>query len=379
MMLANISLEFDPAWPWSLPNTGLAALGGVALLLTVLTVWTYFGVRGASVRRIGSVLALRLLALGIAFLIVLRPSLGFHPTDELAPTRLFFLLDDSESMKITDGFNNLSRWDNAQRILASPGVKKVMGKLTAARVEIGYYQGAEALQPYNADSQPTGKGTDMGTWLEQFFERHGSDHDLRGLLLFSDGADNGTRYPTLEKAAQLRSVCKVFTFGLGRTTTTSRHNDIELTDIRCVPEPISAKGKMTVTALANAPGFENSKVNVSLWLQALGAKEPKRVATAQQVLKKTMRNEVVITADAPEIAGEIKLTLKIQPLDGEVSVLNNEVSTFATVTKDGVSVLWVEGTKRLESVLAIRSLKQDPRFRVLFSERLNRRPTGERP
>ena len=42
----------DPAYPWSLPGIGLPALAAVTLMLVVLTVWTYLGVPGATVRRV---------------------------------------------------------------------------------------------------------------------------------------------------------------------------------------------------------------------------------------------------------------------------------------------------------------------------------------
>src|SRR4051794_7576286 len=102
MTLAATSITVDPAWPWSLPGLGGAALGGVALLLTALTIWTYVGVRGATWRRFSIVLVLRLLGLGVAFMVVLRPSLAFEETEEVKPSRLFFLLDYSASMKIND-------------------------------------------------------------------------------------------------------------------------------------------------------------------------------------------------------------------------------------------------------------------------------------
>src|SRR6185295_16791557 len=109
MVLADTYLTTDPAWPWSLPGVGLPALLGVAAFLAIVTVWTYLGVRGASFRRILLVLGLRLLALVIAFLLVLRPSLATEEEENVIPSRLFFLLDYSESMKITDEFNGLSR------------------------------------------------------------------------------------------------------------------------------------------------------------------------------------------------------------------------------------------------------------------------------
>ena len=44
-MMTDTSLFFTtrPAYPWSVYPLGLPALGGVALLLVLFTVWTYFG------------------------------------------------------------------------------------------------------------------------------------------------------------------------------------------------------------------------------------------------------------------------------------------------------------------------------------------------
>ena len=124
--------------------------------------------------------------------------------------------------------------------------------------------------------------------------------------------------------------------------------------------------------MVNAPGFEKTKVKLSLWIEEAGSGKPKLATTENKVLNKPQRNEIVLTADAPETAGEIKVTVKVQPIQGEVSAHNNEISTYATVTKEGVSILWVEGHKRLESTFAVKyGLKKDPRFRPFFIERLS--------
>ncbi len=378
MVLGKTSATFDPAWPWSLPGAGLSAFVGVVILLTALTVWTYLGVRGASWRRVSLVLALRLAALVIAFIVVLRPSLAFEDTDDVLPSRLLFLLDSSESMTVTDEFDNLSRWANARRILASPVVKEALKRLTAGRVELVYYQGADELRKYDPDSQANGKSTDMGSWLHEIHERHGREKNLRGLVIFSDGADNGTKYSTLEQAGQLHG-CPIYAFGLGRPTTTSKQNDIEFTDIRVEPDPIPVKGKMTVKGFVNAPGFENSSVAVSLWLQEV-RKPSRKVAAVNEILRKTQRNEVVVTCDAPDLPGEIKVTLKIQPIKGEISELNNEISTYATVSKEGVSILWVEGRwPRLDFRDAVRfALRRTPVFALLEAAPAGRKSGSRR-
>ena len=103
---------YEPAWPWSSPNLGLPwtwpfghlgkeTLALIALTLVGLTIWTYMGVRGASRRRIMILAGLRLVALMIACMAVLRPSLVFRD-EERVPTTLIIAADDSQSMKTRD-------------------------------------------------------------------------------------------------------------------------------------------------------------------------------------------------------------------------------------------------------------------------------------
>jgi uncharacterized membrane protein len=369
--VAETSLIFDPAWPWSLPGAGPLALAGVALAIVLVSVWTYAGVKGVTAGRIAGVLCLRLGALLVAVLLLLRPSLA-RQDDAVVPSKLLLLIDSSESMNISDEFNNLSRWDNARRILRSPAVDSLLKRLqNEQKVELVYYQAAEDVGKYDPEGKADGKRTDMGQWLHSLARIHGGESNLRGLVLFTDGADNGTRYPTLEEAAQWRSLpCPLHPFGLGRPTTSSRQHDIALVGIHTEPS-VPVKSKMTVKAIVNAPGFEGSNVNLSVLIDDKLAAPVKRVT-----LLKTVDNEVQVICDAPDRPGEVKVTVRAEPLQGEVTTLNNEISTYVTVTKEGLSILWVEGKKRCyESVFALRhGLGGDPRFRVYYAENLEDTP-----
>ncbi|MCI0376286.1 MAG: glutamine amidotransferase [Gemmataceae bacterium] len=370
ILFGATSLTIDPAAPWSAPGVGLLALLGVAAVLVLLTLWTYHGVRNVGGRRVALILALRLAALFLTALVLLRPSLAFEEDETAMPSKLLILGDYSASAQTTDAFNGQSRWDNMQRILKSSPVTEALERLAADKVEVAYYLGAGDVRAFSPDIQPNGKTTDIGYWLHELWQRHGREQNLRGLVLLSDGADHGARFSALEKAALYRGSCPIYTFGLGRTTTTPKQNDIELKEIRVAPDPVSVKGKLTVQGFVNAPGFENSIVNVSLWIEERGKAPRQAGSTKREVLKKTQRNEINFECDAPDQAGEIKVTLKIEPLPGEVSILNNEVTTYVSVTKDGVYILWVEGRlPHLEATTAIRwALSKDQRFRVYFAE-----------
>src|SRR5262249_891545 len=97
----------------------------------------------------------------------------------------------------------------------------------------------------------------------------------------------------------------------GRPTTAERERDIAFTDIIPVPSPVAIKGKLTVKGLLDAPGFENVRVKVRLFM------DDKEVLVQEETLRKTLKNEVSLVTDAPSARpkdGEIKVTLKVDPV-----------------------------------------------------------------
>ncbi len=360
-------LVLDPTWPWSLPG-GLSALAAVAVTLAILTLWTYIGVQGARFGRVLVVLLLRLGALLVATLVVLRPS--FADRDRATvPSKLIVLIDDSASMNIKDEMGGESRWERARRLLKAPAVEALLRRLqNEQKVEIVYYQASEAVRKFDPTSQALGKRTDVGGWLHSLLKTHGGEQNLRGLVILSDGADNGTRHPALEQAARWRGLpCPIYTFALGSPTTTSKQQDIAVTAILPEPHIVPVKNKLVVKAKINALNFEGQTVHVRLFVDG------KQVGRATPVtLKKTLDNEVVVGEVHPQRVGEVKVTVAVDEVKGEVTTANNKMETYVTVTAEGVSVLWVEGKKRAyESVFAIRhALAKDKRFNVYYAERL---------
>ena len=108
--MSPFELTADPAWPWSLPRIGLPLLALVALTIAGLTVWTYRCVPGGSRRRVAIIVALRLFALLLAVITVVRPAAAFRD-DLKTPSKLVVAADASSSMTIRDEVDNKSRWD----------------------------------------------------------------------------------------------------------------------------------------------------------------------------------------------------------------------------------------------------------------------------
>src|SRR6516164_4567380 len=183
-MMAELTFNTDPTWPWSSGNFGL-----LALVLTGLTVWTYLGARGATFRRLLAVLALRLGALLLAFLAVLRPALASR--DQLkAPSVLLIAVDDSESMTIQDEFDGQSRWERMQRVLAKcePELRRLRDDYNVTVALQRFSEGVRPFDPEDAAAKADGKRSDYGLMLQTLYEKYRGERYLRGLLVLGDGA-----------------------------------------------------------------------------------------------------------------------------------------------------------------------------------------------
>lgn len=370
MESATYTLTRDPLWPWSMPDYGLPALALVVLFIAGITVWTYRGARNASRRRVAILLGLRLLALILACLLALRPSVAYH-SDQQVASSLILVLDVSESMTIQDEYNNQSRGERLHKIIkeCEPILKELEEN---QKINVILYQFAGEVSDFDPQGKPTGKRTDFGGMLKNLQERHGREKNLRGLLIVSDGADNGTRFQPLAEAAKWRTLpCPIHTFSLGKPTTADRQNDLALTNISTEPAPVPIKNKLTVKCLLDAPGFDKAPITVRLLI------DDKEVLVQKETVQMVKDQEIRVSTDAPDKPGEIKVTLKVDPLPGEMSKVNNEVSTYATVTKEGVSVLFVDRPRFPEPQLICDALAKDPRIRLFTAWRRSDEPSPD--
>jgi hypothetical protein len=353
----SFNLTTDLTWPWSIPGLGLPLLLAIAAVLVGLTIWTYVGVPRANRRRVALLVLLRLSALLLAVLALVRPSLAARDSTR-ERSLLLILLDASESMTIQDEFNSQSRWDALRRTVER--CKPVLEELrTQQDIDVRIYRFAEQLGDYDPKGKADGKRTDFGEALHALYREHAGKGPLRGLLLCSDGLDNGTRYPTLREAENWKSInCPLHTFAVGSDQTSTNQRDVFLTAITPDPSPVPIKHELIVKGLIDAPGFENTPVRIRLFI------DDKQVDVGEVRLTKAKDNEVTLKARAPEKPGEIKVTLKVDPQIGEVTQVNNEISTYVTVTKEGLSVLYVDKLRYGEP-RAILSALHDPRISLV--------------
>ena len=128
--------------------------------------------------------------------------------------------------------------------------------------------------------------------------------------------------------------------------------------VAATPTVVPTKGKITVRATIDAHGFENRTVHIHLLL------DDKEVKAQDAALPLSAGNKVVLECDAPDRAGEVKVTVKVDPLPGERNVDDNQRGTIVTVIKGGLNVLLIDKERAWEPQLIYDALAHDPRIQV---------------
>ena len=354
-MTSSWTLLSDPLWPWSVPGFGLLALGLTALVLVALTIWTYLGVRNASFNRV-------LIILGLPCWLCWQPwsPCCGRPSqkDELhVPSLLIIAVDDSESMTIQDEPDSQTRW--AYQIATLKKCQPIVARLRDEHnVNVLVYRFSQGVRDFNPETPPDGKRTDLGGMLQTLFEKHRQEKYFRGLIVLSDGADNGTRFSPLTLASQWRGSampdqhCRL---RQGNNQRTAERHRLHRHQSRTVAG--AGQGRAGHQGDGGCPGFEHAKVRV----QVLFDDQP--VTAQDATLEKTIGNDIQIKTTAPSKPGEIKVTLKIDPQPGETSTANNEITTYLTVIKEGISVLLVDKERFPEPQMIADALRTEPRIR----------------
>jgi uncharacterized membrane protein len=371
---SSIFFTMRPAYPWSIEPIGLPALAIVAGLLVAFTIWTYSGHPNATRRRIFIVLCLRMLALLVALITALRPSVGVQENPK-NPSVLIFGLDFSESMTVKDEVNGQARIDAVRKILekCQPILDELAAEqnVTTVMYKFSTPDFSEAMSRYSPGDPADGKRSDYGTYLNRTFERWLGERFIRGHLIVGDGADNGEAFSPISEAKRWggRGV-PITTFTVGQEGSNQDAHDIVAASVEAEPSPAPIKTDVTVVGTVHAYGFIGTRVTVRVTME--GPQMPRTMLVTQDVvLEKERDNKVRITIKAPPTKGEYKLRFQvgqdkdgeIVPLRGEINAENNQSETYLTVTKDGVRLLIIDRLRPEET--RIRDvLRSEKRFDV---------------
>ena len=366
-------------WLGRLAGVGLALLYVVPMGLAGLTAATYLG-SGRPPRRVAAILALRGAAFLLAVVATLRPSLALPRDGDSGESVFYIVVDYSKSMTIQDE-SDRPRWEAMMKALhdAGPALDKLR-KEQNVRVEFYRFADADKVEPFSLDNpgEPDGKRTDIGGMLH-WLEQQNGGRRVHGLALLSDGRNNGgQRSDPFVEAGLWRRLGPIYTFGFGSANTPNGQSDVAVAKLTATPTVVRTKGKITVKAAIDARGFENRKVNIHLLLDdkevEIGEAEIlvngdkvkfNKVKPLKDVpLPLTTGNKVGMECDAPDHPGEVKVTVKVDPLPGDRNLDDNERSTIVTVVKGGLNVLLIDKERAWEPQLIYDALAHDSRIQV---------------
>ena len=328
---------------------GLATV--VAVVLLLLPWWVSPRHLGLSISQRRKLLALRLATTLFLLVAWLRPMLISVRTEPL-PEKLLVMIDASRSMSVEDSHNGESRWASVRRGLeASRSAIAQLGE----RQSIQAFTFARKIEPLAIDTsgrialpkEPTGKETALGQSLADLLTEEGGGR-LMGIVLLSDGAQRAVPPRDLSPLAAARRLrtegTPLFVFPLGDRLTADQA-DLAIEDLS-VSDRAFAGAPLEVAARLRVDGFPNREVDVRLlWENAEGGADI--VDSHRLTTRPGVSVYPIDLTHTPTAAGEWKLTVNVDPLEGETLTGNNEASTFVTVREGGIRVLYLVGASRL--------------------------------
>ena len=355
---------------WYFNPIGESWLLVAAALIVLLAAFFAGGTSARAKPRQRRVLIGLRVAIFLAILLaMLRPTHVFTESKKQSAT-LIVLLDRSRSMLVPDAFSASpqTRWDALRDALndALPQLEDL-----AEDLEVKIYAFDSDVKPIDFSEgdidlgEANGTQTAIGASLEDILRREAGKR-LAGVILLSDGAHQAYAPRDLPPETAVRRLADLgyplYTFVFGQALTVGQARDAALKDLN-VSSTVFVKNQLPIEAVATLRGLVNLDVPVQVLLESEGGKMEVVDTKTLTPLKDGEQIPLDIPI-VPQVPGERKLTLRVPPQERELVTSNNELSTFVTVLKGGLNVLYLEGDPRFEQVFLSKSLGLSPDIKI---------------
>jgi len=296
-----------------------------------------------------ALIGLRLLVVMLTLLAMLRPTLVFTKQEPLKAS-LVLLVDDSRSMQVADSLGDKSRWDAMKTLLdeSADDLAKLdqAWELTAYKFDTDTEKLDVRDGKFALAAKPEGEQSALGSAMGDVIDRESGGRVL-GMLVLSDGAQRAIAPHDLPPQMAARSLAAenipLYTFTFGKSGGSERA-DLAIDDL-VTNETVFAETPIEIRGRLSADGYANQRVPVQLLWETADGMEV--VDTTQVDTGAEGGSTPVVLRHTPRSPGEFKVTLRVEPREGELVTTNNEVSTFVTVRAGGINVLYLVGAKRI--------------------------------
>jgi uncharacterized membrane protein len=343
-------VAFTTPWPLA-----LLALG--AGVVAVAAVVTYGGTGGRATPGERTVLAtLRLTALGVLVFCMLQPTLVLT---SVVPQRNFvgILLDDSRSMLLPGG-DDRSRGAFLTTTFGDDGSPLVDALAERFALRFFRFSGDAGRVPSASALGFDGTRTDLASALDRAREEL-SSVPLSGLVVVSDGADNGGRALAEALVPLQAASVPVYTVGVGDEVLSP---DLQVERIE-VPRTVLRGSALVVDMVVTQHGYRGRDVTVVV------------EDGARRLVEDTLRlgadgepsvARVRFTLDEP---GPRRLRFRVPALEDEAVAENNARDVAVEVRERREKILYFEGEPRFEVKFLRRAVADDPNLQVVVLQR----------
>ncbi|MFM7243245.1 MAG: hypothetical protein ACKO40_03595 [Planctomycetaceae bacterium] len=367
--IEELSLQWDPIWSWV-----FVTLVAIALLAVIIAVPPDRSRLSRSGRLVLS--ALRFAAFLAVVACMLRPTLVATSRARQEGT-VVVLADASRSMTVPDGAAGRTRWDEMVEALAA--ARPAARRLTqGGGFEVAVWEfDREARQLAARDGEPfplaawrpaaTADETAIGAAIEDAVKAAGG-RTLAGVVVLSDGGQHAHVPRDASPQSAARKVADagvpVWSITFGRQRGEGEGRDAAVTNLS-VAETGYFGNLLEVAGRVRMEGLAGRDVAVVLEAEGDGGAMSEVARTVLRPEAEQVERPVRLDW-TPKALGERKVTLRVEPQEGETVIANNELSTFVEIIDGGLKVLYLEGALRVEQRFLRRVLAASPDIQVDF-------------
>jgi hypothetical protein len=348
-------MSFFPA----LTSFTLSFAESVLLLLLLIAIAVLFAIwvyrhtvpEITRARRI-MLIALRSAAIAVLLFLLFEPVLNLQ-RNQVLPPRVAVLLDDSKSITVEDA--GTSRDASMREFVSSSAWRNLAGDGERSAWLFGGK--AWPMQSVTADSLTFSRAeTDIGHALQRVYDAE-VQRNLRSVVLVTDGVFTAGKNPIY--AAQAMGV-PVHVVAVGDST---EKRDVLVN--RVMANSIAyLESTLPVDVTIRSAGFEGGQTRVRLL-------EDGRELAVEPLALQPGANEYPFTFQyTPEEVGMRRLTVRVDPLEGELTTRNNSMDVFVNVLDSRIDVVIVASAPSPDVALLQRELKKDRNIEAtLYSQR----------
>ena len=267
-------------------------------------------------------------------------------------TYLGVIIDDSQSMAITDMAGERSRQDAVRENFFDAGVIDDL----AENFQIRSFRFDKQTERIAGEDGLTEAGTASSiSQALDYVEGQLNGLPLGGLILLTDGADNSEIDPLIKARDFGNRQIPVFTVGVGQEQIPQ---DIGIVDVNAAKTVLEGS-VFNISVGLNHQGYEGQEVRMAV---LDGDQEVTSEVITLGAEGITLRYELEIT---PERKEAIVYELEVELQSGEIIEQNNEYRFLVDNSeKEPLDILYIEGHPRNEYKFIRRAVENDPSLRL---------------